>query len=121
MLTDNVLVSSNPRRLPQALQEETNGQVTELTEKESIETSYSPYAAPLVLVLEKDGSIRMCCGFCLLNSKIIPGKYPIPDIDDILMKVRDSNVFSVIDLKSAYHQILIAKEDREKTACHTRF
>ena len=120
LLSDNVPVSSNPRRLPQALREEIDSQITELREKEFIETSYSPYAAPLVPVLKKDGSIRMCCDFRLLNSKTIPAKYPIPHIDDVLMEVRDSKIFSVIDLKSAYHQILIAKEDREKTACVTQ-
>ena len=120
LLSDNVPVSSNPRRLPQVLREEIDSQITELREKEFIETFYSPYAAPLVPVLKKDGSIRMCCDFRLLNSKAIPAKYPIPHKDDILMEFRDSKIFCVIDLKSAYHQILITKEDREKTACVTQ-
>ena len=120
LLNDDVPVSSNPRSLPQALGEEIDSQITELREKEFIETSYSPYAAPLVPVLIKDGSVIMCCNFRLLNFQKIPAKYPIPRIDDVLMEVRDSKLFSVIDLKSAYHQILIAKEDREKTACVTQ-
>ena len=111
-LSDNVPVSSNLCRLPQALIEEINSQITELRTKEFIEICYSPYAAPLVPILKKDGSNRMCCDFRFLNPQKIPAKYPIPHIDDFLMEVRDSKIFSVIDLKSAYHQILIAKESR---------
>ena len=36
------------------------------------------------------------------------------------MEVCDSKIFSVIDLKSVYHQILIAKDDRKNTACVTQ-
>ena len=38
----------------------------------------------------------------------------------VLMEVRDSKVFYVIDLKSAYHQIIIAEEDKEETTCVTQ-
>ena len=120
LLSHNVPVSSNPRRLPQALREEIDRQIILLREKQFTEAYYSPYAAHSVPVLKKDGSIRMCCDSRLLNSRTIPAKYPIPHIDDVLMEVRDSKIFSVVDLKSAYHQILIAKEDREKTACVTQ-
>ena len=47
-------------------------------------------------------------------------KYPTPHIDGVLMKVCNSKIFSVIHLQSAYHQILIDKEYREKTACVTQ-
>lgn len=43
--------TSNPHRLPEALREEIDSQITELREKEFKENSYSPYAAPLVPVL----------------------------------------------------------------------
>ena len=39
LLFDNVPVSSNPRPLPQALREEIDSQITEIREKEFIETS----------------------------------------------------------------------------------
>ena len=43
--------TSNPHRLPEALREEIDSQITELREKQFKENSYSSYAAPLVPVL----------------------------------------------------------------------
>lgn len=42
--------------------------------------------------------------------------YPIPNITDILDKLGKSNYFSIIDLKSGFHQIEVEKRDRPKTA-----
>lgn len=48
--------------------------------------------------------------------KTIDDKYPIPDIKMILSNLGKGKVFSTIDLKSGFHQILMAETDREKTA-----
>lgn len=116
-LKDDIPVSSNPRRIPYAYREEVNKQIDDLLKKGYIEPSFSEYGAPLVPVIKRDGTIRICCDFRKLNEKTIPAKYPIPHTDDVFNSLTGSKVFSVIDLKSAYHQILIDENDREKTAC----
>ena len=118
-LTDDVPVSSAPYRLPHNLRGEVLRQIEDLQNKGFIEQSFSPYGAPLVPVVKKDGSIRVCCDFRKLNAKTIPAKYPIPHMDDVFDKLTDCDTFTIIDLKNVYHHILIAEEDRMKTACVT--
>jgi hypothetical protein len=44
----------------------------------------SPYSSPLVMVMKKEGSCRMCPDLCTLKKLTIIDKYLIPIIDDLL-------------------------------------
>jgi len=46
----------------------------------------------------------------------IKNKYPLPRIDDLMDQLHGSSVFSKIDLRSGYHQILVKVDDVQKTA-----
>jgi hypothetical protein len=67
-------------------------------------------------VVKKDGSIRLCCDFRKLNAKTIPKVFPIPRAEQLLDDIKNADVFSVVDLKSAYWHIPIKPESKEKTA-----
>ena len=41
----------------------------------------------------------------------VKNKYPLPLIDGLLDQRRGTNVFSNIDLRSGYHQVIIKEED----------
>ena len=45
--------------------------------------------------------------------------FPMPRAEDLMDSMRDSRVFSVIDLKSAYLQLPLSAGDKEKTAIIT--
>ncbi|XP_027922874.1 uncharacterized protein LOC114180782 [Vigna unguiculata] len=64
---------------------------------------------------KKDGSSRLCVDYRQLNKLTIKNKYPLPRIDDLLDQLRGAAVFSKIDLRSGYHQILVKLEDVQKT------
>jgi len=81
-----------------------------------ITTSNSLYRAPPVLVPKKDGSLRFCNDFRLLNRMTVVERYPTPLIDEVLDTLAEAKVMSKLDAKSGYHQIWIAEEDRHKTA-----
>ena len=115
-LIDDKPISLPARRIPYNIKNEVKEEVQKLIEKNVIEHSSSAYSAPLVPVVKKDGSIRLCFDYRQLNAKTIPSKYPIPRPDEIFDKLRNAQVFSVIDLKNGYYHIPIRKEDRHETA-----
>jgi len=86
-------------------------QIEDLLEKNFIRPSASPWGAPISLVKKKDGSSRLCVYYRQLNKLTIKNKYPLLRIDDLLDQLRGTTVFSKIDLRSGYHQILVKLED----------
>ncbi|CAF1106249.1 unnamed protein product [Brachionus calyciflorus] len=79
-----------------------------------IRPSRSPWSAPLIVVPKKDGTFRICIDYRKLNEVTITEKWPLPNIQDILDRLKDSAWFTVIDLKSGYLEIIIEKGSIEK-------
>ncbi|KAI3370606.1 hypothetical protein L3Q82_007175 [Scortum barcoo] len=104
------------RRLAPADLEDVRKHLQELLSAGIIKESRSPYASPIVIVRKKNGAVRMCIDYRLLNSRTIPDQYTTPCIDDVLDSMTGSKWFSVLDLRSGYYQIAMAEEDKEKTA-----
>ena len=82
-----------------------------LMEYDMIEPSKSPWACGVVMTKKKGGQLRFCCDFRYLNSVTIKDAYPIPRIDESLSK----KFFTTLDLGSAFWQVPLRKQDREKT------
>jgi hypothetical protein len=81
--------------------------IKELLEKGFIHPSSSPWGAPMIFVLKKDGTQRLCIDYCALNEVSIKNKYLLPRIDDLFDQLRGLCVFSKINLRSGYHQLKI--------------
>lgn len=105
--------------------EEVERRVGSLLAEGIIEPSISSYNHPILLVPKKttDGQgqkkYRLCVDFRELNKICKPYSFPLPRITDIIDRLGKAKWFSTLDLSQGYHQVLIRKEDREKTAFST--
>ena len=85
-----------------------------------IRHSTSPYSAPVVPVKKRnDPQPRTCIDYRGLNAKTIKNGAPIPRQDDIFDDLSESNVFTELDLKAAFHQQEMDEESIAKTAFST--
>lgn len=105
-----------PRRVAPVKRQEMEQAVKQMLEQGIIEKSDSPWSSAVVLVQKKDGSTRFCVDYRDLNDLTVKDSYPLPRIDDTLDALAGAQWFSTIDLKSGYHQVLMAEEDKAKTA-----
>uniref|UniRef100_A0A8C5QJQ2 Gypsy retrotransposon integrase-like protein 1 n=1 Tax=Leptobrachium leishanense TaxID=445787 RepID=A0A8C5QJQ2_9ANUR len=104
------------RRVPLGDLDDLREQLNKLQRTKVIQESRSPYASPIVLVRKKNGSVRLCIDYRTLNRRTIPDQYAPPRIEDALQCLSGAKWFSVLDLRSGYHQIPMHPEDKEKTA-----
>ena len=76
---------------------------------------YSEWVATIVLVLKKDGKVRMCVDNRDLNQASSKDNFPLPHIDTLVDKTAKNSRFSLMDGFFGYNQIRMALQDREKT------
>ena len=77
-------VRLQPYRLPHAYRETVRKDLQEMEESGIIEPSASEWAAPIVLVKKKDGTLRFCVDYRKLNSLSQADTYPMPRIDKLI-------------------------------------
>ena len=100
---------------------ELKAQLQELLDKGFIRPSVSPWAASVLFVKKKDGSMRLCIDYRELNRVTVRNKYPLPRIEDLFDQLQGAQVFSKIDLHYGYHQLKIKTVDVLKTIFRTRY
>ena len=85
------------------------------------EVQYPEWLANVVMVPKKNGKWRMCIDFTNLNKACPKDEYPLPRIDTLVDAAAGSEMLSMLDCFSGYHQIFMNKGDEEKTSFTTPF
>jgi len=86
-----------------------------------IELSTSDWAAPIVLVKKKEGSLRLCVDYRRLNSVLKVDAYPMPRIDELIDQLGKAQYLSTLDLTKGYWQVPVSADAQQKTAFTTPF
>jgi len=101
------------RAVPYALQSKVESTLLKMEKDGVIERVTSAVsAAPIVVVGKKESEdVHVCGDFSVTyNAYANVETYPMPQIEDMHSALRGCTVFSVLDIKQAYHQILIAQK-----------
>lgn len=112
-------VAHKQHRLSPHMWDEIESQIEELVSKGFIVSSRSPWCAPLLVVKKKGGSYRVCMDYRALNAVTHKDAFPMPRPEDLFDRLHGARYLTSLDMISGYHQVLVAKEDREKTAFST--
>ena len=80
-----------PYRVPQAYQIMVRQEIQEMLNQGIIEPSVSEWASPIVPILKKDGSLRLCVDYRCLNAISQTNAYPMPRIDDLLDQLEQAH------------------------------
>jgi hypothetical protein len=104
------------RPVPPTLYPELRGLLKSMLDSGVIQESSSPWAAAVVLVKKKDGSLRFCVDYRRLNAVTHKDSFPLPRIEESLTGLHQAEWYSTLDLASGYWQVGVAPPDQEKTA-----
>ena len=110
-----------PRQVPYALRPKVETELTGL-EKDGIlsKVEYSEWATPIVPVVKRNGSVRVCGDFKVsVNPVLLTEQYPVPRIEDIFANLAGGKHFSKLDLRQAYHQMEVTEASKKFLTINT--
>jgi transposase InsO family protein len=115
-LSDETPFKQRHRRIPPSMYDEVKSHLQKLVDGGIIRPSHSPWASNMVLVRKKDNTLRICVDFRQLNNRTIKDSYYLPRIDEMLECLSGHKYFSILDMKSGYHQVGVTEEHKQRTA-----
>ena len=80
-----------------------------------ISETKSEWRSPIWIV-KREEKLRLVVDYRKLNKVTKKDTLPLPRIDETLDKLKDSKIFSTIDLRKGFWQVPMAEKDKHKTA-----
>ena len=110
------------RPVPYALREKVENELQRLETKGIIEpVQMSDWAAPIVPVLKRDGSVRICGDYKLtVNQAAKLDPYPLPRIESLFSRLSAGKRFTKLDIAHAYQQIPLDEDSRNSVSINTQ-
>ena len=109
------------RQVPYTLKVQVEAEIDRLVKEGVIEpVQFSEWAAPVVPVLKRDGSVRLCGDYKLtVNRAAKTDTYPLPRIEDLFASLAGGTVFSKLDLAQAYLQVPLDEASKKYVTVNT--
>ena len=104
------------RCIPPHQYEEVKQHLKEMLGIGAVNESKSPWASAVVLVSEKDGSLRFCIDLRKLNARTVKDAYSLPRIEETLDCLNGAQWFTSLDLKLGYWQVELDEESKALSA-----
>jgi len=100
-----------------------NERCKKLHEVGLIQPSSSNFVVATVMPAKKDSTglwteKRMCRDYRPLNLVTPQDRYPMPILEKLFNSIGDSNIFTIVDLRQGFNQIVFVAKDHKKTTFH---
>ena len=115
-LTNDIPFRQRHRRIPPSMYQELKSHLQNLLDQKVIRKSHSPWCSNVVLARKKDQSLRLCIDYRQLNNRTVKDAYALPRLEETLDYLSGSKYFTVLDMRSGYHQIEVSDEHKCRTA-----
>ncbi len=104
-------------------QELINERCKELHEVGLIQPSSSDFVVATIMPAKKNSAglwteKRMCGDYRPLNLVTPQDRYPLPIPEKLFDNIGDSNIFTIVDLRQGFNQIVLVAKDHKKTTFH---
>ena len=114
-LVENIPFKQRHQRIPPAMFDELRDHLRELLAAGLIRGSHSPWSSNVVLSRKKDGKLRMCIDYRQLSTNTITDSYALPKSEEILVALGGNHYYTVLDMKSGYHQVEVEESHKQRT------
>lgn len=81
-----------------------------------IERSFSPYSNPLVPVIKKDQTVRLCIDARELNARLVTDSESPELVENLITRFNKPKCMSTLDCTASFLQIPLAEESRDATS-----
>lgn len=107
-------VSQPVRRVPVAIQGRVEQMLIKLEQMDIIEEVIQPseWCSALVVVPKDDGEVRLCVDLRMVNKAVMRQQHPLPTLEDYRAAMSGATVYSKLDFRMFYHQIMLHEDSR---------
>ncbi|XP_026747201.1 uncharacterized protein K02A2.6-like [Trichoplusia ni] len=104
-----------------ALRDKVEKEINRLVDLGILEpVEYSEYASPIVPVLKRNGTVRLCADYSIsINKQLLIEQYPLPTTSELFSKIHGGQQFSKLDLSMAYNQFVLHNDSKNLTCINT--
>ena len=109
------------RRMPVHYKDDLKEKIDAFMNKELITPCHSSYSAPAMLVLKKNGKLRLVIDYRKLNEQTIKSCWPIPSIEEYFDTIQGSAYFTTLDMSWGFYQLPMEPKSQNYTPLSTPF